>query len=46
LSLWCFQQNHAARAFYARHGFVEGTRTDGQNNEERLADVKLEWRAA
>jgi putative acetyltransferase len=29
LRLWVFQRNHAARAFYARHGFAEVRFTDG-----------------
>lgn len=44
LRLWTFQANSAARAFYARAGFVEIERTDGAGNEERLPDVRLEWR--
>jgi GNAT superfamily N-acetyltransferase len=43
LRLWVFQRNHAARAFYARHGFVEVSSTDGADNEEREPDVLLEW---
>jgi GNAT superfamily N-acetyltransferase len=43
LRLWVFQRNHAARAFYARHGFVEVRSTDGADNEEREPDVLLEW---
>ena len=43
LSLWTFQANDGARRFYAREGFWEVTRTDGEN-EEGLPDVRLEWR--
>ncbi|MEM9045599.1 MAG: GNAT family N-acetyltransferase [Pseudomonadota bacterium] len=42
LSLWTFQANHGARAFYAREGFLETHQTDGVN-EEGLPDVFLEW---
>ena len=41
VSLWVFQRNAAARAFYARHGFVEVERTDGSGNEEREPDIRL-----
>jgi GNAT superfamily N-acetyltransferase len=44
LTLWTFEANHGARRFYARHGFVEAGRTDGEN-DEGLPDVLLEWRA-
>lgn len=42
LSLWAFQQNRPALAFYAREGFIETDQTDG-DNEEGLPDVYLEW---
>jgi putative acetyltransferase len=45
LQLWTFQQNTMARAFYARHGFVEAEFTDGAGNEERVPDVRLIWKA-
>ncbi|OAN76452.1 hypothetical protein A8B78_02930 [Jannaschia sp. EhC01] len=45
LQLWVFARNHAAQAFYAAHGFVEVERTDGQNNEEKTPDIRMEWRA-
>ena len=41
--LWTFQQNVAAQKFYAKQGFVEINRTDG-DNEEGLPDLLLEWR--
>lgn len=44
LTLWAFLANQAARRFYAREGFVEVRRTDG-DNEEGLPDVLLAWRA-
>ena len=43
LSLWTFAANGDALAFYAAQGFAETARTDGEN-EERLPDVRLEWR--
>ena len=43
LSLWTFAANAAARAFYAREGFAEVQATDGQDNEARLPDIRLEW---
>jgi len=42
LSLWTFQANTEARAFYDCHGFAEIARTDG-DNDEGLPDVKLSW---
>ena len=44
LTLWCFQRNAPALAFYAAQGFVEVERTDGAGNEEREPDVRLAWR--
>jgi len=44
LQLWTFQANTPAREFYLSLGFVETERTDGSGNEERLPDVRLEWR--
>lgn len=46
LTLWCFQQNAPALAFYRAQGFVETQRTDDAGNEEGLPDVHLTWRAA
>lgn len=43
LQLWTFQANEPALRFYARHGFVEAERTDGDGNEERAPDVRLTW---
>ena len=42
LNLWTFQPNERARAFYAREGFREVRRTDG-DNEEKVPDVLLRW---
>ncbi len=43
LSLWTFQANVRAIAFYARHGFVEVARSDGAGTDEKLPDVQFEW---
>lgn len=42
LDLWTFVANSGARRFYAREGFVEVRRTDGEN-EENLPDILLRW---
>jgi GNAT superfamily N-acetyltransferase len=42
-SLWVFETNTPARAFYARHGLVEREHTDGSGNEERAPDIRMEW---
>jgi len=44
VSLWTFQANHRALAFYHREGFHEVARTDGRSNDEGLPDVQLIWR--
>jgi ribosomal protein S18 acetylase RimI-like enzyme len=41
LTLHVFEANVEARAFYARHGFVEVGR--GDDNMERLPDLTLRW---
>ena len=43
LTLWAFVANEGALRFYAREGFVEVARTDG-DNEEGLPDVMLRWK--
>jgi GNAT superfamily N-acetyltransferase len=43
LTLWTFQRNERARAFYEAHGFVPVRFTDGSDNEEREPDVLYEW---
>ena len=43
LTLWTFAANTGARAFYAREGFTEVTRTDGARNDEGLPDIRLNW---
>ena len=42
LVLWTFRANAPARRFYAGHGFVEGRRSEG-DNEEGLPDVEMTW---
>ncbi len=44
VSLWTFQANTRAIAFYLREGFAEAERTDGQCNDERLPDIRMIWR--
>jgi putative acetyltransferase len=43
LTLWTFQKNAKARAFYERHGFMPVEFTDGSTNEEREPDVRYVW---
>jgi GNAT superfamily N-acetyltransferase len=42
LDLWCFADNHAARAFYAAQGFIEIGGTAG-DNEAGLPDILFRW---
>jgi GNAT superfamily N-acetyltransferase/chorismate mutase len=42
-SLWVFESNTPARAFYQRRGIVELERTDGSGNEERAPDLRMAW---
>lgn len=44
LTLWCFADNGAARAFYEAQGFLVVEATDGAGNEARLPDVRFRWR--
>ncbi|WP_299141516.1 GNAT family N-acetyltransferase [uncultured Tateyamaria sp.] len=44
LTLWTFQANTGAQAFYAAHGFAEVERTDGAGNDEGLPDIKFIWK--
>lgn len=46
LSLYTFQVNARARAFYERHGFVAEWFGDGSANEEGQPDVRCAWRPA
>ncbi|WP_240804324.1 GNAT family N-acetyltransferase [Qingshengfaniella alkalisoli] len=43
LELWTFQANASAIRFYRRAGFEEVLRTGGQDNEERLPDMRMRW---
>lgn len=43
LTLWCFAENTAARAFYEAQGFVVVEETDGAGNEAGLPDVRYWW---
>jgi hypothetical protein len=43
LSLWSFQGNTDAQAFYTANGFCEVERTDGAGNDENLPDIRFEW---
>ena len=43
LELWCFQANLGARRFYERHNFHPIQFTDGQDNEEKIPDIRYRW---
>ncbi|MFH9132597.1 GNAT family N-acetyltransferase [Streptomyces sp. NPDC017524] len=43
LTLYVFQRNAAARAFYERHGFTAVAFDDGARNEENEPDVLYRW---
>jgi|SRR6056297_108392 len=43
LQLWVFQRNTSARRFYSRRGFCEREVTDGQENEEKEPDIRMDW---
>lgn len=43
-SLWTFDQNHGAKRFYETHGLSLARKTDGRDNEEKLADCLYVWR--
>jgi len=42
-SLWVFESNRRARAFYERHGLLTLRRTDGSQNEEGAPDREMAW---
>ncbi len=44
LELWTFANNHGARRFYERHGFVKTGATDG-DNEEGEPDIRYRWQS-
>lgn len=43
LTLWTFQVNTGAQAFYQRHGFHPLRRSDGARNDEALPDIYYGW---
>jgi ribosomal protein S18 acetylase RimI-like enzyme len=43
VSLYVFQQNTDARAFYESHGFTVFDTNDGDRNMENLPDMTLRW---
>lgn len=43
LTLWTFQFNDPARAFYEARGFREVERTGGAGNDEKLPDIRYVW---
>jgi GNAT superfamily N-acetyltransferase len=43
-TLWTFQQNEDARRFYDRHELAAIQFTDGEGNEEKMPDVRYEWK--
>jgi len=43
LQLRVFQQNLTARRFYFDRGFRECELTNGQHNEEKMPDARMEW---
>jgi GNAT superfamily N-acetyltransferase len=45
-TLWTFPLNESACRFYERHGLRAVEFTDGSGNEEKLPDVRYEWRPA
>jgi GNAT superfamily N-acetyltransferase len=42
--LWTHQPNEQARRFYERRGLVAVETTDGAGNEEKVPDVRYQWR--
>ena len=43
LELWSFQANTRARRFYEARGFRPVRFTNGENNEEKMPDVRYRW---
>jgi len=43
LELWCFQANARARRFYEARGFRAVRFTDGEQNEEKMPDIRYRW---
>lgn len=44
LTLFTFQVNQRARAFYEKHGFRIVDMNDGERNEEKEPDILYEWK--
>jgi GNAT superfamily N-acetyltransferase len=44
-TLWTHQANAGARAFYEREGLRAVEFTDGSASEEKIPDVRYEWRS-
>jgi len=44
LGLYVFETNTPAQRFYRSRGFVVTERSDGSANEERVPDLRMEWR--
>lgn len=44
LDLWTYQANTAAQRFYLREGFSETERSDGAGNDEKLPDIRFQWK--
>ena len=44
ITLWCFAENHRARSFYEKQGFVAVETTDGSTNEAKRPDVRYLWK--
>lgn len=44
LTLFTFQRNLRARAFYEAHGFAVVALSDGARNEEHKPDIRYAWR--
>jgi GNAT superfamily N-acetyltransferase len=44
-TLWVFQQNDRARAFYEGRGCLVVRLTDGSGNEEKTPDALYKWRS-
>jgi GNAT superfamily N-acetyltransferase len=43
LELWCFEANIRARRFYEARGFRAVSFTNGEQNEEKMPDVRYRW---
>jgi GNAT superfamily N-acetyltransferase len=43
LELWCFEANLRARRCYEVRGFRPVRFTNGENNEEKLPDIRYRW---